>query len=149
MIDEEEPDAILNEGISFKSVLKNILVICLILAGAMMIYFGSGDMMTNWIIGFMLICFGSTLMQIQKEQPDPIRQTLTILSCVCGLTKVRNYERGDYVFNKVGSCDKCNETMEIKQIYSVKLKTQTEPNKPEKKETSEKSLEAKEEIKTV
>jgi hypothetical protein len=77
----------------------------------------------------MLICFGATLIQMQKKPTEPIRQTLTILICkLCGLTKVRNYEKGDFVFMKIDKCDKCDDMMEVKQIYSVRLKKPTESN---------------------
>jgi len=140
MIDEEDDEEILNKGISFKSVLKNLFIMFLIILGAMIIYFGSGtDQVTNFIIGFMLICVASTLIQVQKQPPEPIRQTLTILLCnLCNLTKVRNYEAGDFVFKKGDLCNKCNKAMEVKQIYSVRLKKPTEENKPGKQETSEK-----------
>ena len=131
MIDEEDEEEILNKGISLKGALKNILVIILIMLGAFAIYFGgSEDTAGNWILGFMLICLGSTLMQVQKQQGEPIRQTLSILICkICGLTKVRNYENGDYVFGMSSdTCSKCNDAMKISQIYSVRLKKPTEPN---------------------
>ncbi|MFX1339711.1 MAG: hypothetical protein ACFFDK_13955 [Promethearchaeota archaeon] len=134
MIDEEDDDEeILKKGITLKSVLKNLLVIFFILAGAMFIYFGFGpDQWSNLFIGFFLICIGTTIMQVQKQTPEPIRQTLTILVCgLCGLIKVRNYEQGDFVFQKIDTCNKCNKSMEIKQIYSVKLKRPTESKKKE------------------
>ena len=76
-------------------------------------------------------------MQMQKHPQEPLRQTLSILVCaICGLTKVRNYVKGDYVFNKTtDTCNKCNDTMEIKQIYSVKLK---KPIPESKKEAAKK-----------
>ncbi|TFG24510.1 MAG: hypothetical protein EU532_12495 [Promethearchaeota archaeon] len=132
MIDEEnEDEEILKKGITLKSALKNLLVIFFILLGAAFIYFGYGpDQWSNLFIGFFLICIGTTIMQVQKSPPEPIRQTLTILLCnLCGLTKVRNYEQGDFVFQKRDDCEKCNQSMEVKQIYSVKLKKPTEPNK--------------------
>lgn len=136
MIEEEDDEEILEKGISLKSVLKNLLVIALILAGAFIIYFGGAEnQFNNWILGFMLICIGSTLMQVQKQSGEPFRQTLTILACrLCGQTKVRNYEEGDYVFSlsKEDKCSKCSKLMEIKQVYSVKLKQPTEQNKKEK-----------------
>ena len=132
MIEEENEEEILEKGISLKSVLKNLLIFALIILGAFVIYFGGSESNTgNWMLGFMLICIGSTLMQVQKQPSEPIRQTLTILACkICGLTKVRNYESGDYVFGISSSdkCSKCNDSMRIKQIYSVELKKPTEPN---------------------
>ena len=144
MIDEEDDEEILEKGISLKSVLKNLLVIALILIGAFIVYFGGEEnMMTNWIIGFTFICMGSTLMQVQKQPDKPLRQTLTILVCqLCGLTKVRNYKQGDYVFQEASdTCDKCNEPMKVKQVYSVKLKKPTESNKPEEQEEKEITVE--------
>ncbi len=136
MIEEEDDEDILKKGVSFKSVLKNILLILLIILGVLLIYFNFGlDQITSWSIGFMLICFGATLIQMQKSPPEPIRQTLTILICkLCGLTKVRNYEKGDFVFKRKDKCEKCEDSMEIKQVYSVKLKRPTEQGKiPESK----------------
>lgn len=134
MIEEEDDEDILKKGITFKSVLKNLLSIFLIILGALFIYTGIlPDKVSGWTMGFMLICVGATLIQMQKSPTEPIRQTLTILICnLCGLTKVRNYEKGDFVFQKIDKCTKCDDKMEVKQIYSVKLKKPTESNKPAK-----------------
>ncbi len=137
MIDDEEEDEILKKGVSLKSVLKNLLLILLIIIGALFIYLASGtNQMTNWFIGFSFICLGSTLIQIQKRQSEPIMQTLSILKCNnCGITKVRNYQHGDYVFRKVDTCNDCNESMLIDQIYSVKLKKPTIAKKEEEQKS--------------
>ena len=137
MIEEEDDEDVLKKGITFKSVLKNITLILLIVVGVLFIYMDFGfDPLISWSVGFMLICFGATLIQFQKSPAEPVRQTLTILICnLCGLTKVRNYKKGDFVFKKLDRCDKCEDSMEIKQIYSVKLKSPTEKSKePESKE---------------
>ena len=133
--DEDDDEEILKKGITFKSAIKHIVTILIILAGAFFMYLGFGsDQWVNFIIGLMLICFGTTLMQIQKSSPEPLRQTLTILMCgLCGLTKVRNFQTGDFVFEKKDRCTKCDDLMEIKQIYSVKLKRPTEPGKKQEK----------------
>jgi len=140
MIDDENDDDILNKSVSPKKVLKTILLVILIGIGALFIYLGGENQMTNFMIGFSLICLGTSLIQIQKQTLEPIRQTLTILVCnLCNITKVRHYEHGDYVFKETGSCDKCNESMRIKQIYNVKLKKPTLETKKtdEKKEKEE------------
>ncbi|MFW9972447.1 MAG: hypothetical protein ACFFDF_19840 [Candidatus Odinarchaeota archaeon] len=138
MIDDEDDEEVLKKGITLKSVLKNLALILLIVIGILFIYMNFGlDQLTSWSIGFMLICFGATLIQFQKSPAEPIRQTLTILICkLCGLTKVRNYQKGDFVFKRVDKCEKCADLMEIKQIYSVRLKSPAEKTKPqeEKKE---------------
>jgi hypothetical protein len=143
MIDEEDDEEILKKGITFKSVLKNIALILLIVVGAILITVDIGlDTLTSWSVGFMLICFGATLIQFQKSPAEPIRQTLTILICkICGLTKVRNYEKGDFVFKTLDKCEKCEDVMEIKQIYSVRLKSPTEKTKTQ--EVKKESLKAK------
>ncbi|MHA1915761.1 MAG: hypothetical protein ACW986_16170 [Promethearchaeota archaeon] len=143
MIEEEDDEDILKKKITAKTVAKNLLLILPIIFGALLVYLPilpSQYSMWSWSIGFLLICIGVTFLQMQKNTAEPIRQTLTILICnLCGLTKVRNYERGDFIFRKFGKCDKCEDVMEIKQIYSVKLKKPTEPNKPEDKESKKKS----------
>jgi len=131
MIEEEDDEDILKKGITFKSVLKNLLSLFLIILGALFIYTGIlPDAVSGWTMGFMLICVGATLIQMQKSPTEPIRQTLTILICnLCGLTKVRNYEKGDFVFQKIDKCVKCDDMMVVKQIYSVRLKKPTESSK--------------------
>ncbi|MFX1363407.1 MAG: hypothetical protein ACFFCE_10335 [Promethearchaeota archaeon] len=131
MIEEEDDEDVLKKKITLKSVLKNILLILLMVLGGIFIYLDIGlDTVSSWTIGIMLMCLGLSLVQIQKTPPEPIRQTLSILICnLCGLTKVRNYEKGDFVFKRLDKCEKCNDLMEIKDIYSVRLKSPTEKNK--------------------
>jgi len=130
MIEEEDDEEILKKGVTFKSFIKNLVLISLIVIGGLFIYLRIGDEVTSWSIGFIFICLGATLIQVQKPPSEPIRQTLTILKCeACELTKVRNYEKRDFIFKKVDKCDKCQGLMEITQIYSVRLKKPTETNK--------------------
>jgi len=139
MIEEEDDEDILKKGVTLKSFLKNLVLISLIVIGGLFIYLGIGDTVTSWSIGFILICLGATLIQVQKPPPEPIRQTLTILKCeACELTKVRNYEKRDFVFKKVDKCNQCQGLMQITQIYSVRLKKPTESNKPT--ETKEEAI---------
>ena len=139
MIDEEDDDEeILKKGLSFKSALKTLLVILLVMLGAYFMYLGfSPDQWPNFFLGILFLCLGTTLMQMQKEKQDPLRQTLTILTCtLCNLTLVRNYKSGDFIFNKIDKCGNCNGLMEIKKIYSVKLKKSQPPiKKQETKKT--------------
>ena len=139
MIDEEDDEDILNKKRSLKSILKNLLLIGLIAIGVLFMYIGGPDPVFNMAIGFGLICLGTTLFQLGKNTSDPIRQTLTILKCKsCSAIKVRNYEDGDFIFKSMESCDKCNKSMEIDQIYSVKLKKSRK--KDDKLEKSRKEL---------
>jgi len=139
MIDEEDDEDILNKKRSLKSILKNLLLIGLIATGLLFMYIGGADQVFNMVIGFTFICLGTTLFQMGKNPSDPIRQTLTILKCKsCGAIKVKNYEDGDFIFKSMGSCDKCNNSIEIHQIYSVKLKKSRK--KDDKLEKSKKAL---------
>ncbi len=139
MIDEEDDEDILNKKRSLKSILKNLLLVLLIGIGVLFMYIGGVDQVFNMVIGFTFICLGTTLFQMGKNPSDPIRQTLTILKCKsCSAIKVRNYEDGDFIFKSSGSCEKCNDSMEIHQIYSVKLKKTRK--KDDKLEKSKKKL---------
>jgi len=139
VIDEEDDEEILKKKHSLKSILKNLLLIGLIGIGVLFMYIGGPNQTTNLIIGFTFICIGTTIFQMKKSPSDPIRQTLTILKCKsCGAIIVRNYEDGDFIFKSMGSCDKCNNSMEIHQIYSVKLKKS--PKKDDKREESKNKL---------
>ena len=123
MIDEEDDEDILKKKRSLKSILKNLVLMGFIAIGVLFMYIGGPDPTLNLVIGFTFICLGVTIIQMKKGPGDPVRQTLTILKCKsCGAIKVRNYESGDFIFKSAGICDKCNESMEITQIYSVKLK---------------------------
>jgi len=123
MIDEEDDEDILNKKRSLKKILKNLVLMGFIGIGVLFMYMGGPDPTLNLVIGFTFICLGTTIMQMKKGPSEPVRQTLTILKCKsCGAIKVRNYESGDFIFKAAGICDKCNESMKINQIYSVKLK---------------------------
>jgi len=112
--------------------------------GVLVMNIGGPDPTLNMVIGFTFICLGTTIIQMKKGSSEPVRQTLTILKCKsCGAIKVRNYESGDFIFKSAGICEKCNESMEINQIYSVKLKksknkdSKLEKNKEKLKQTIE------------
>lgn len=129
MIEEESDEEILEKDRSWKKILKHIVVAILMILGALFLIVGIGpDVVSNYFIGFMLICFATTLLQIQKEPEEPIKQTLTILECnECKGKKVRNYKNGDFVYKRTEEeCPKCEGSMKIKEIYSVKLKRPTE-----------------------
>ena len=139
MIDDEDDEEILKKKVSLKNILKNILLVVLIIVGALFIYLGGQDQITNFFIGFTLICLGSSLIQMQKQEVEPTRQTLTILKCQkCDLTNVRNYEAGDFVFKEAGPCTACGGLMKIIQIYSVKLKKKSK--RKQVKEIKEKQV---------
>jgi hypothetical protein len=123
MIDEEDDEDILKKKRSLKKILKNLVLMGLIGIGVLIMNIGGPDPTLNMVIGFTFICLGTTIIQMKKGSSEPVRQTLTILKCKsCGAIKVRNYESGDFIFKSAGICEKCNESMEINQIYSVKLK---------------------------
>lgn len=131
MIEEEEDEDVLERDISWKKVLKHIVVVALLILGVVIIYGGIGpDQITNFFMGFTLVCIATSILQFPQKEEEPLKQTLTILKCnKCDLTQVRHYEDGDYVYKINGSCDECAGTMYISKIYSVKLKKPTVPSK--------------------
>ncbi|MBD3198038.1 MAG: hypothetical protein GF317_23510 [Candidatus Lokiarchaeota archaeon] len=135
MIEEENDEDVLEKSTSWKKVLKHIAVVALLILGVLFIYGGIGpDQVSNFFIGFMLICFATTLLQVQKEPEEPYKQTLSILNCQkCDMKKVRHYEDRDYVYKIIEDCDECEGKMQITQIYSVKLKKPTIPGKKKEK----------------
>jgi hypothetical protein len=144
MIDDEDDEDILKKKRSLKKILKNLVLMGLIGIGVLIMNIGGPDPTLNMVIGFTFICLGITIIQMKKGSSEPVRQTLTILKCKsCGAIKVRNYESGDFIFKSAGICEKCNESMEINQIYSVKLKksknkdSKLEKNKEKLKQTIE------------
>ncbi|MBN1216068.1 MAG: hypothetical protein JXA99_11595 [Candidatus Lokiarchaeota archaeon] len=124
MIEEEDEDEYLKKGTSWKKIGKHILVILIIILGVVIMYTPLiGNDITRFITGFMIICMGTSILQIQKEPPEAKKQTLTISQCEsCKKRIIRDYEEGDYVFKRIEKCDNCKINMEIIQIYSVKLK---------------------------
>jgi len=144
MIEEEDDEDILKKKRSLKKILKNLVLMGLIGIGVLFMNIGGPDPTLNLVIGFTFICLVITIIQMKKGSSEPVRQTLTILKCKsCGAIKVRNYESGDFIFKSAGICEKCNESMEINQIYSVKLKksknkgSKLEKNKEKLKQTIE------------
>ncbi len=144
MIDEEDDEDILKKKRSLKKILKNLVLMGLIGIGVLIMNIGGPEPTLNIVIGFTFICLGTTIIQMKKGSSEPVRQTLTILKCKsCGAIKVRYYESGDFIFKSAGICEKCNESMEINQIYSVKLKksknkdSKLEKNKEKLKQTIE------------
>ena len=123
MIDEEDDEEVLKKKWSLKTILKNLVLIGLIVIGIAFMIIGGPDPTMNLIIGFTFICLGVSIIQMKKPPKDPVRQTLTILKCNnCGSIEVKNYEQGDFVFKSKGVCTKCAGSLEVIQIYSVKLK---------------------------
>jgi hypothetical protein len=63
---------------------------------------------------YMLLQSRGKPMQVTLELP----RVITILECPkCDFKSVRDFQRDDYIFKEVGSCQKCNETMKITAIY--------------------------------
>jgi hypothetical protein len=134
MIEEEEDEDVLEKDISWKKIVKHIVVVALLILGVVIIYAGIGpDQITNFFMGFTLVCVATTILQFPQKDEDPYKQTLSILKCSkCDLTQVRHYEDGDFVYKIDGQCEKCDGNMIISKIYSVKLKRPTVPNEQEK-----------------
>ncbi len=86
--------------------------------------FGSNDIAAYYLllIGFLGMALSAyVLLQTRKRikrlsiKAPPI--TTTIECGKCGFKNIREFQRGDYVFKEVDSCQKCNENMLITAIY--------------------------------
>ena len=64
--------------------------------------------------GYMLFQTRSRPLGVALELP----RVVTTLECPkCDFKNIRDFEREDYIFKKIGSCQKCKETMAITAIY--------------------------------
>ena len=95
---------------------------------------GSENAAGSMFFGIILMCLTTTLMVPQEKTEKPVRQTLTISKCEkCGLTKVKDYEEGDYVLKITEKCNKCDVSLKIVEVYSVKLKEKDKSKEKSKK----------------
>ncbi|MEM2104652.1 MAG: hypothetical protein QW717_07175 [Candidatus Bathyarchaeia archaeon] len=63
---------------------------------------------------YVLFQMRQRMIRLRIEAP-PIKTTV---ECVkCGFKNVREFQRGDYIFKEVETCQKCNEKMLITAIY--------------------------------
>lgn len=132
MIEEEDEEEELKKGVSWKKIVKNLVVISLLIFGVLIMYggidLGLESTYTNFIIGIVCVCFASFILQYRKEPEEPFRQTLTVLNCNnCESTEVRHYKEGDFVYQELEDCSQCQGKMTVTKIYSVKLKKETIP----------------------
>jgi len=121
---EEEDEDFLNKKRSSKSILKSILTFILIIIGVILLAYGNASGLTYlfWI-GIFIMCVGSAFLNVRRKPKEPKLQTLCILRCeLCNFTKVQDFKEGDYVFKIDGKCSKCDGSMKINDIYSIKLK---------------------------
>jgi len=46
--------------------------------------------------------------------------TVTVIKCEnCGYKEERKFQRGDYIFKQVGTCEKCSSNLYIDDIYVI------------------------------
>jgi hypothetical protein len=74
------------------------------------------------LIGFLGVAFSTYLLLQTRRRIMSLRIevpsiTTTIECRKCGFKSVRGFQRGDYIFKEVDSCQKCNEKMLITAIY--------------------------------
>ena len=83
---------------------------------------------------FLAIGFGGIALSIYmifqtrvkpKQSNIELPRVLTTQECPkCDFKNIRDFKRGDFIFKKIGSCEKCNETMTITAIYREPKKTE-------------------------
>lgn len=66
-----------------------------------------------------------------RSKPVKERKTVTVVNCYgCNYREVRGFQKGDYVFKKLGDCSACSSEQYISAIYSIPI------SKVEEKEES-------------
>lgn len=82
----------------------------------------------SWLaIGFGGLALSAyMLLQTRSKPLSPVLELPRVLSTLecpkCDFKNIRDFQREDYIFKKVGSCQKCNETMTITAIYREEKK---------------------------
>ena len=123
--DEHDVEQLVTQKITWNSALKIGITFIIVIIGFILITFSRGAENAGGLLffGITTICLVSSIMVSEGKKTKQIRQTLTIMKCEgCGLRRVKDFENGDYIFNDVGECSKCNGTIKIIEIYSIKIK---------------------------
>lgn len=73
-------------------------------------------------IGFGGLALSAYMLLQTRTKPKrfalELPKVLTTLECPkCDFKSIRDFKRDDYIFKKMGSCQKCEETMKITAIY--------------------------------
>ncbi len=124
--DEEDVEKLLKRKISWKSIIKGVLGLILLVGGVLLIeYFRRTQNSTYMLLGIVLLCMGSSVMVPIPQKKNELRHTISILKCDnCGSERVQDYKEGDFVFKDTEiTCRDCSSTYLIHNVYSVKLKS--------------------------
>jgi hypothetical protein len=83
---------------------------------------GTLDSYSFLLIGFFGLALSIYMLMQSRGKPSQhileVPRVITTLECPkCDFKNVRDFQRDDYIFKEVGSCQKCNETMKITAIY--------------------------------
>jgi hypothetical protein len=78
-------------------------------------------------IGFGGLALSAYLLLQSRSKPKVLSielpKVITTLECPkCDFKNIRDFQRDDYIFKKMGSCQKCNEAMTITAIYREEKK---------------------------
>jgi hypothetical protein len=66
-----------------------------------------------------------------RSKPVKERKTVTVVNCYgCGYREIRDFQKGDYIFKRLGACSACSSDQYISAIYAIPL------SKVEEKEES-------------
>ncbi len=84
----------------------------------------------------MLLCIGSTLINLPRRKAKKIKQVYSIYKCSvasCGIKELHEFKEGDYVYKTIGPCYKCAGSLFIDQIFAVQVKADSiaKMNRPE------------------
>ena len=130
-INENDIEELLKYKISWKTILKIVIVIIFVVIVA---YFSIIGVFPSdiyiYVIVILCIIGGAILISLDHEE-DVNLQTVSSLKCLkCDFQKIKSYNNGDYIFKNAEKCPNCDGDLQISEIYSVKL---VEELKEEKK----------------
>lgn len=71
---------------------------------------------------FSLIIAIYPVVMFSRSKPVIGYKTVTVVNCYgCDHREVRDFQKGDYIFKKLGACDACNSEQYISAVYSIPM----------------------------
>ena len=120
---------IINPAIIYYILLMGMLVIGLFFLYDAIMAYATGDVETAIFyaimgaIGVGMSIYMATMIKKKTSTRETPLKVITTTECKkCGLKKLREFMKGDYVFKNVETCSKCSELMTITVIYAEKAK---------------------------
>ena len=80
-------------------------------------------------VGLGIAIYVTYILRKRSYPKKPLPRVVTTIECKkCNFKNLRTFKRGDFVFQSVDTCEKCNEPMLITAIYAEKDKDKRKPS---------------------